>query len=102
VTDTVGQRLADVATIVPGIFGPAEAHDWQTYVSALPIGMTLEELRDYLLADTDEQQAALLQAVLERLNLPLPAAGVLPPRVRVMTMHGAKGLSGKIVFIPRP
>jgi superfamily I DNA/RNA helicase len=64
------------------------------------MGMTLEELRDYLLADTGEQQAALLQVVLERLNLPLPAAGVLPPRVRVMTMHGAKGLSGKVVFIP--
>jgi superfamily I DNA/RNA helicase len=61
--------------------------------------MTLEELRDYLWADTDEQQSAILQAVMTRLNLPIPAAGVLPPRVRVMTMHGAKGLSGKIVFV---
>jgi DNA helicase-2/ATP-dependent DNA helicase PcrA len=99
-TDTVGQRLTDVAAIVADVFGPAEAHVWQTYASALPVGMTLEELRDYLWADTDEQQAVLLQTVLERLNLPIPAAGVLPPRVRVMTMHGAKGLSGKVVFIP--
>lgn len=38
--------------------------------------------------------------MLTRLNLPIPAAGVLPPRVRVMTMHGAKGLSAKVVFIP--
>ena len=30
--------------------------------------MTLEELRDYLWADTDEQQATLLQAVLTRLE----------------------------------
>jgi superfamily I DNA/RNA helicase len=62
--------------------------------------MTLEELRDYLWADTDEQQSAILQAVMTRLNLTIPVAGILPPRVRVMTMHGAKGLSGKIVFIP--
>ena len=62
--------------------------------------MTIEEVQDFLWTDTDEQQAVLLQAVLDRLNLPLSAAGVLPPRVRVMTMHGAKGLSGKVVFIP--
>jgi len=99
-TDTVGQHVADVAAIVTSVFSPDEAQAWQTYANALPVGMTLEELRDYLWADTDEQQAALLQAVLTRLNLPIPAAGVLPPRVRVMTMHGAKGLSGKVVFRP--
>jgi len=99
-TDTLGQRIADVGAIVAGLFGSAEAQVWQTYANALPVDMTLEELRDYLWADTDEQQAALLQAVLERLNLPIPAAGVLPPRVRAMMMHGVKGLSGKIVFIP--
>ena len=29
-----------------------------------------------------------------------PLEAVLPERVRIMTMHGAKGLSGTIVFIP--
>jgi len=57
-------------------------------------------LRDYLWADTDDQRAVLLQAVLGRLGLPIPAVGVLPPRVRIMTMHGAKGLSAKVVFVP--
>ena len=82
------------------ILGGAEAQTWQTYANALPAGMTLEELRDYLWADTDEQQTVLLEGVLTRLNQRVPAGGVLPPRVRVMTMHGAKGLSGRIVFIP--
>jgi len=99
-TDTVDQRTADVAAIVSGVLGSAEAQVWEAYGSALPAAMTLGELRDYLSADTDEQQAALLQTVLERLNLPIPPVGVLPPRVRLMTMHGAKGLSGKVVFIP--
>ena len=62
--------------------------------------MSIEELRDFLWADTDEQQIAVIEAVLTRLGTPIPAAGVLPPRVRIMTMHGAKGLSAQAVFIP--
>jgi len=34
------------------------------------------------------------------LNQPVPATVALPPRVRIMSMHGAKGLSGHVVFIP--
>lgn len=99
-TDTLGQRLGDLTTILTTVLSPAGAQAWQTPANALPAGMILEELRDYLWTDSDEQQEMLLQAVLTRLNLPIPATGVLPRRVRVMTMHGAKGLSGKIVFVP--
>ena len=101
-TDTVGQRQMALGTILASVFSPAgRLQNWQTFAAACySPDMTLGELRDFLWADTDEQQAALLQTVLTRLNLPIPAAGVLPARVRVMTMHGAKGLSGKVVFIP--
>jgi DNA helicase-2/ATP-dependent DNA helicase PcrA len=99
-TDTVGQHLMSISAILTAALSAADAHAWQAFANALPPDMTLEELRDYLWADTDEQQEALLQAVLTRLNLPMPATGVLPPRVRVMTMHGAKGLSGTVVFVP--
>jgi DNA helicase-2/ATP-dependent DNA helicase PcrA len=92
--------VADISGIVSNLFGPRDLQAWQNYASSLPSGITLEELRDFLWADTDEQQAALLQTVYTRLNQPIPAGGLLPPRVRVMTMHGAKGLSGRIVFIP--
>ena len=98
--DTIGQRKEDIAGILRDIFGDVEAETWRSYADGLPAGMTLEELRDYLWADTDEQQSALHEAVLTRLSLSIPAEGVLSPRVRIMTMHGAKGLSGKIVFIP--
>jgi superfamily I DNA/RNA helicase len=99
-TDTLQQRSADIAGILTGAFSAAEAQNWQNYVAALPIAMTLQELRDWLWADNDEQQMVVLGAVFTRLNQAMPAAAVLPPRVRIMSMHGAKGLSSRIVFIP--
>jgi DNA helicase-2/ATP-dependent DNA helicase PcrA len=83
-----------------GNFSAAEAQNWQNYVAALPPDMTLEELRDWLWADTDEQQMSVLGAVYARLNQAMPATAVLSPRVRIMSMHGAKGLSSRIVFVP--
>jgi superfamily I DNA/RNA helicase len=99
-TETVGLRTADIAAIISSALSPADSQAWQVFAATLPQDMLLNELRDFLWADTDEQQELLLQAVMTRLNLPIPPAGVLPSRVRVMTMHGAKGLSGKVVFIP--
>jgi DNA helicase-2/ATP-dependent DNA helicase PcrA len=98
--DTLAQRTADVAGVVTSVFSPQEAQAWQTFAAMLPQGATLEELRDFLWADTDEQQSALLQAVYDRLNQPVPPGGLLPDRVRVLTMHGAKGLSARVVFVP--
>ena len=99
-TDTVSQRGVNIGAILGMSFNAAEAQRWQTYAAALPPDMTLEELRDYLWADTDEQQIGVLTAVFERLNQPVPRNAVLPPRVRIMSMHAAKGLSARVVFIP--
>jgi DNA helicase II / ATP-dependent DNA helicase PcrA len=99
-TDLLHVRAADLDQIVQTSFTAAELADWQAYRQTVPGDITLEELRDYLWADTDEQQTAMLEAVYTRLGIPIPGAGVLPPRVRVMTMHGAKGLSARAVFIP--
>jgi superfamily I DNA/RNA helicase len=74
--------------------------EWDAFRAALPTGMTLEELRDYFWTNGDDQENALLESVLNRLGEPIPAAGVIPPRVRIMTMHGAKGLSARVVFVP--
>ena len=97
-SDTNGQRREDIADLVREIFGDAEAEAWCVYAEGLPEGMTLEEMRDYLWADTDEQQTALHEAVLKRLNIPIPDVDVSSPYIRIMTMHGVKGLSGKVVF----
>jgi len=82
------------------LFGAPAALEWQAAIAPLPQDAILEEVRDFLWADTDEQINSLLESIYERLGLPLPAQPLLPPRVRIMTMHGAKGLSAHVVFIP--
>ncbi len=99
-TETVSQRSQGISGIVLGVFGQQESQAWMARTANLPQNMTLEELRDYLWADTDEQQESLLEAVYARLNIPIPMEGLLPQKVRIMTMHGAKGLDAHVVFIP--
>lgn len=98
--ETLGEHLDEISAIVTNIFGEQTTLQWQECIDFLPGEVTLEEMNDYLRANTDEQQAALLEAVYERLNIPIPDEGLLPPKVRIMTMHGAKGLSAQVVFIP--
>jgi DNA helicase-2/ATP-dependent DNA helicase PcrA len=79
----------------------AEARDsWIENASHLPPDLTLGEVRDYLWADTDEQQLDVLRTAFQRLGLELIEDDVLLPRARMMTMHRAKGLSAQVVFIP--
>lgn len=98
--DTIDTREAEIGQIIGTNFDAAAQATWNTFRSTLPGGMTLEELRDFFWTSGDDQEATLLTAVLTRLGEPIPAAGVVPPRVRIMTMHGAKGLSARVVFIP--
>ena len=66
----------------------------------LPPGMTLEEVLTFLGADDEAEQRQILDAVNQRLGAGPAAVQVQQRRIRVLTMHGAKGLSGKVVFIP--
>lgn len=99
-TDTLRQRDAAMQAVVDSVLGSAAQQAWVQNTGHLPRDMILEEVRDYLWADTDEQQLLLLNSVYDRLGQTPPGGGALPPRVRIMTMHGAKGLSGQVVFIP--
>ena len=99
-SDTIDERRDDISTLLESVLGASESQAWKTFAGGLPVRMTLRELKDYLWADTSEQQGLLLESVFDRLGVPIPKTGMTPPRVRVMTMHGAKGLSAKVVFIP--
>lgn len=99
-TDVLGNRSAGILDIIVRNYGQQAVQDWTIHTAHLPQDMTLEELRDYLWADTDEQQASLLQTLYARLGTPLPPGAILPQKVRIMTMHGAKGLGADVVFIP--
>lgn len=99
-SDTLSQRMNEISTILSNTTNAQAVAVWNEYASSLDDQMNLEELRNYVWADTDQQRADVLGLVYERLNKPMPDTAGFPPKIRVMTMHGAKGLSAKVVFIP--
>ena len=58
------------------------------------------ELRDFLWVDNFEQSLTLLNSVYSRLGIASPHNALTQQRIKIMTFHGAKGLSAKVVFIP--
>jgi DNA helicase-2/ATP-dependent DNA helicase PcrA len=103
--DTIGARAADIAQLLSNIIfiGSAQIpnylQEWNAFSASLPQGMTIEELLAFLESDDEAAQRQILDAVNTRLGVGNQnAAG--QKRLRILTMHGAKGLSGKVVFIP--
>jgi DNA helicase-2/ATP-dependent DNA helicase PcrA len=105
--DTLGSRTADIAALLSsrvftsGGSASTNVSMWNTLAGALPVQMTLEELLQFLGADSESDQQAILDLVNQRISGSSTSAQ--PPvqkRIRILTMHGAKGLSGKVVFIP--
>lgn len=100
-TDTLGQRRAQLREIVRTTIDEEAAGAWDAFAAPLIPDMTIAELRDYVWVDNAQQRAEVLEAVRRRLNIPEdPAVAAALDRVRVMTMHGAKGLAARVVFIP--
>lgn len=106
-TDTLASRTADIAQVLSSqIFtsGGNAAKNvamWNTLAGLLPPQMTLEEVLQFLAADSESDQQAILDRVIQRIGGGAPATpGVVQKKIRILTMHGAKGLSGKVVFIP--
>ena len=105
--DTLAIRTADITNILSSqVFNNSgnTANNiviWNTLAGALPQQMTLEELIQFLSAATEaEQQAILDNIVLRTGNNQTQTPSSVQKKIRILTMHGAKGLSGKIVFIP--
>ena len=99
-TDTLGDRRQALHQIVATTISEEAGAAWDTFAAALPDGMLLSELRDYIWADNAQQCDDVLRAVATRIGV---NSAEMPPeldRVPVMTMHGAKGLSARVVFIP--
>jgi superfamily I DNA/RNA helicase len=99
-TDTLEQRVEEISSILALNFSPDEVDKWKLEVCDLPSGMSLEELRQFLTTNRDDERIGILTKTYERLGLPQPSGGFFSPKVRVMTMHGAKGLEAQVVFIP--
>jgi ATP-dependent DNA helicase UvrD/PcrA len=105
--DTLSSRSGDIGVVLSShvfVSGGNAANNvavWNTLAGALPGQMTLEELLQFLAADSESDQQAILDLVNQRVGGSSTAAQpTVPKRIRILTMHGAKGLSGKVVFIP--
>lgn len=111
--DGYASDASDIAALVASTFnaansqaGQAALMEWQALSGSLQNGMDLEEVFSYLSSDTEAGQAKILNAVASRLGrVTAPADSVVDTttptdRVRILTMHGSKGLAGRVVFIP--
>jgi len=102
--DTLTARAADISQQLCNVFSGAQSaakiSSWTALAATLPGGLTLEELLSFFSADTDADRRTILDAVHQRLGVALAANAPQQKRIRILTMHGAKGLSGKVVFIP--
>ncbi len=99
-TDDVFQRGPDIGNFLQSEIDPQSSQRWLQVLAALPPATSLEETRDYISARTDEQKFHALRTIHDRLGLPPDELQEAPPQVKILTMHGAKGLGAKIVFIP--
>lgn len=106
-SDTLAARSGDITTILSsqvftsGRNAASSLSIWNTLISSFPVQMTLEELLRFLAADSESDQQAILDLVNQRIGGAQPQTQTpVQKRIRILTMHGAKGLSGKIVFIP--
>jgi ATP-dependent exoDNAse (exonuclease V) beta subunit len=106
-TDTLASRTADVTNIlssqvyISGQNASTNVAMWNTLSGALPSEMTLDELILFLAADTETDQQKILDLVNQRImGGQAQTMTPMPKHIRILTMHGAKGLSGKVVFIP--
>ena len=106
-TDTVSSRAAAISQIGCQVYnlqsqpGIDALNYWNNLVNSIPPAMTLDELYSYLDSDTEAGRFQILDSVARRLGQsPASEQSVVVARVRVLTMHGAKGLEGEVVFIP--
>lgn len=105
--DDLAMRGPDIATVLSGqVFQTGQnstqsVTEWNALAGSLPQQMTLAELLKFLTAHNEAEQQAVLYQINDRLESEEPDTHVSPQkRIRILTMHGAKGLSGKVVFIP--
>lgn len=98
--DTIEDRAQDIDAVLAMILGSDPEESWKDEIEALPDRATLKELGAFLGAVRDSDKAAVIEAVCKRLGREVEENEALPERVRMLTMHGAKGLSATVVFIP--
>jgi DNA helicase-2/ATP-dependent DNA helicase PcrA len=104
-TDTLGQRINDINLalsthiLAPGYMATVGSF-WTALAAGLPQQMTMQELYLFLSTDNESDQQLILDQVNARIGINPGQPQPDQKKIRILTMHGAKGLSGKVVFIP--
>ena len=105
--DTLATRKEEINNLISSLIilpkqnNANEMLIWNSIADSLPSNLTLEELQEYLSTDSEAEQQGIINLASERINNEHKQPSILSQnRVKILTMHGAKGLSGKIVFIP--
>lgn len=101
---TGDMTLSDTRAAIEETLGTFDIGDtqaiWTSIVEDLPGDMTIAETLRYVRANSAVKRGEVLEQVLEQLGLPIPEEDLRPPAVQFMSMHGAKGLTAEIVFVP--
>jgi superfamily I DNA/RNA helicase len=97
--DTLADRATDLVQAASTFGNPIQAAIANVF-AALPNALTIGEFRELIISSSDEVKASLLTEAYQRMGAEPPAIGESVKKVRLMTMHGAKGLSARAVFIP--
>jgi DNA helicase-2/ATP-dependent DNA helicase PcrA len=98
--ETFADKESEIDGVIESILGGEPEGEWRDEIEGLPPEATLAELTRYLASEKDDDRLQALMAIHARLGTEAEVAEALPERVRVMTMHSAKGLSARVVFIP--
>ena len=99
-SDTVLCRGERIREILADGRGEAECRHWDAILEQIPGEMEIGELRDYLTIEKENLREEHLRRVCDRVGVPMSEEGEQSGRVRLMTMHGAKGLEASVVFVP--
>ena len=98
--DTIGLRRLEVTSILQNIFNQEVVQKWEDFLTNFNQETNLREILDYINADNLEQKENILFRINFRLQSSQSEVIERTNRVQILTMHGAKGLSAKVVFIP--
>jgi superfamily I DNA/RNA helicase len=97
-TETLGNSRAELASVAQA-FGVDFDSSLSSFLPVLSDALTLSELRELMTA-SDDQKVSILTEAFQRAGGSPPPAIAPVSRVKVMTMHGSKGLSARVVFVP--
>ena len=105
-TDSLRVRGGDIVEVMRNVYADSNLLDerlsvWLELASSFSPEIQLNELIEYFGAFNESDKEVILKLVNERIGVDdSDASSSRERKIRILTMHGAKGLDGKVVFIP--